>query len=294
MSVTVTRKGSGDALYFQIDSGDVAMIAAVRIPNAGSITLGQNQIQISKNITTNTTATPPSSMTLGASQSGETYTFTAASQLATVTEVQLIAPWGAILATVTVVDGTTPTGGSGSVPCFLADAPVLTPSGYKPISSLKKGDKVCTADNRVVRIMEVAHYQVPATKTTCPYVIPAGQFGATQDLHISPQHRVMLTPGGKLVEAQHIDGLRQDSSITGTIDYYNLELPNWSRDNMVVAGVTVESKARIERYVISSEEFIAMCRQQYGEISPALLEKAQQTCRILENGKIEVPVIRRR
>ncbi len=169
---------------------------------------------------------------------------------------------------------------------------MLTPSGYKPIASLRAGDKVTTADGRVVRIVEACHYRVPAAASTRPYIIPAGRFGATQDLPISPRHRVQVT-GGEMVEAQHISGLKQDASVTGTIDYYNLELPNWHRDNMVVAGVTVESKARVERYTVSASEFVAMLKSKYGEVTPALLEKAARTCRVVAGGRVEVPVVKR-
>jgi photosystem II stability/assembly factor-like uncharacterized protein len=189
---------------------------------------------------------------------------------------------------------TTMGGGVGAVavPCFLADAPVLTPSGYKPIASLRAGDKVQTADGRVVRIVEAGHYRVPAAAATRPYVIPAGRFGAIQDLHISPAHRVQVA-GGEMVEAQHIAGLKQDASVSGMIDYYNLELPNWTQDNMVVAGVTVESKARVERYTVSAAEFAYMLKAKYGEVTPALLERAAKTCHLVEGGRVSVPMVKR-
>ena len=133
---------------------------------------------------------------------------------------------------------------------------------------------------------------MPAAASTRPYVIPAGRFGATQDLHISPAHRVQIA-SGEMVEAQHIAGLKQDASVSGTIDYYNLELPNWHSDNMVVAGVTVESKARVERYTVSATEFASMLKSQYGEITPALLEKATRVCRVVDGGRVSVPLVKR-
>ena len=183
--------------------------------------------------------------------------------------------------------------GSGNgVPCFLADAPILTPRGYRPIASLKAGDKVRTADGRTVRILKASHYRVPASDATRPFVIPKGRFGATQALHISPKHRIMV--GGSLVEAGCIAGLKQDAAITGMINYYNLELPNWEHDNMVVAGVTAESQARVERYTMTAAEFKYSLIKRYGEITPAIVEKAASVCRILADGRIEVPVVRHR
>ena len=186
------------------------------------------------------------------------------------------------------------TGGAGAddVPCFLADAPILTPRGYRPIASLKVGDKVRTADGRSVRILKASHYRVPASDATRPFVIPKGRFGATQALHISPKHRIMVN--GALVEAGRIAGLKQDAAITGMIDYYNLELPNWEHDNMVVAGVTAESQARVERYTMTAAEFKYSLIKRYGTLTPAIVEKAVSVCRFLEDGRIEVPVVRRR
>lgn len=180
-----------------------------------------------------------------------------------------------------------------TVPCFLADAPVLTPSGYKPIGTLRAGDDVQTADGRVVQIVEACHYSVAATKSTRPFVIPQGRFGATQDLHISPRHRV-LVEDGSMVEALRIPDLQQDTTIDGTIEYYNLELPDWQHDTMVVAGVTVESKARIERLTVTVDEFKALLQSKYGVITPELLNHASQSCRFVAGGFIEVPLIRRK
>ena len=71
-------------------------------------------------------------------------------------------------------------GGNGHVvvSCFLANAPVLTPAGYAPISSLVEGDNVVTGDGRVVAIQRVSHTRVAAGPSVNPYVIPKGLFGA--------------------------------------------------------------------------------------------------------------------
>jgi hypothetical protein len=141
-------------------------------------------------------------------------------------------------------------GGGGPVVCFLADAPVLTPAGYKPIASLREGDMVTTADGRAVAIERVSVTRVPAPSAAVnPYVIKKGQFGATANLSISPRHRVAV-PGKGMVEAREL-GLKQQE-MAGAFDYYNLELPSWKSDNMVVAGVEVESLAPVRRMVVSA------------------------------------------
>lgn len=128
-------------------------------------------------------------------------------------------------------------GGGGGVPCFLGNAPVLTPSGYRPISELQVGDHVLTPEGESVPIMEVS---VTPNVQNCvrhnPYIVEAGMFGATQDVYISPRHRIMV-PGVGLVQARKL-GLQQLEMIE-PFTYYNLRLDGYK--HMVVANMHVES-----------------------------------------------------
>ena len=173
------------------------------------------------------------------------------------------------------------------IPCFLANAPVLTPTGYTKISALAEGDTVLTGDGRVVAIQRVLHTYVAAGPSANPYVIPKGTFGATARLLISPNHRVSTEQG--FVEARLL-GLQQEE-MTDEIEYYNLELPSWSQDTMVVAGVVVESLAPVRRATMTLGEFKKALVAQYGELTPAVLEKVQKTCRLLCGGRVECPVL---
>ena len=193
-------------------------------------------------------------------------------------------------ATITISIG----GGGGGepvfVPCFLGSAPVLTPTGYTNISKLAVGDKVTTADGRNVRIHRVMKKTVATGHSTNPYTIPAGQYGAIRDLAISPNHRVLMSDSS-MVEAQHL-GLKQQERASGeSIEYYNLELPSWSQDNMVVAGVVVESLAPVRRTTMTLGGFKKALVAQYGELTPAILAKVQKTCRLVANGRVECPVL---
>lgn len=174
------------------------------------------------------------------------------------------------------------------VPCFLADAPVLTPTGYRRIGEIEAGDEVVTGDGRTVAVQFVKRVATLAGPATNPYVIPRGRYGARQRLLISPGHRVQLADG-TLAEASTL-GLRQEE-MRGVFEYFNLELPNWQRDTMVVAGVTVESMAPVRRVIVSMETFLAGLRAQYGAITPALLERARRSVRVLADGKVEMPVL---
>ena len=173
------------------------------------------------------------------------------------------------------------------IPCFLANAPVLTPTGYTKMSALAEGDTVLTGDGRVVAIQRVLHTYVAAGPSANPYVIPKGTFGATARLLISPNHRVSTEQG--FVEARLL-GLQQEE-MTDEIEYYNLELPSWTQDTMVVAGVVVESLAPVRRATMTLGEFKKALVAQYGELTPAVLEKVQKTCRLLCGGRVECPVL---
>ena len=62
---------------------------------------------------------------------------------------------------------------------------------------------------------------------------------------------------------------------------------------MVVAGVHVESKAPIRRIVVSNKQFIQLLVQQYGEITPSVLDSIKKTCKFLTNDRVEVPVLKK-
>jgi hypothetical protein len=119
-------------------------------------------------------------------------------------------------------------------PCFLADAPVLTPTGYRPIASFRVGDLVQTASGNALPIVSIKKIRALPNHESLPYLIPSGLYGATQDLPISPHH--LVRQPGK--EARHL-GLAHHP-MTEPWDYYNLELTDHEAD-MVVAGVVVET-----------------------------------------------------
>lgn len=196
--------------------------------------------------------------------------------------------WG-YSTTVSVVDLGTGGAGGGAV-CFLGNAAILTPSGYKCIDTLRKGDLVITADGRPVQIQRVLHQQIAASKSTNPYRIARGQFGATESLLISPNHRIMVRDRG-MIEAYRL-GLPQVER-SGIIHYYNLELPDWEHDNLVVAGVEAESLAPVRRMTVSTETFVKLLEKRYGAtITPAVIQKIKERCVFNKDGTVEVPLLR--
>lgn len=180
---------------------------------------------------------------------------------------------------------------SDKVICFLADAPVRIPGGgVRAIANIQEGDLVETADGRAVAVKHVSVMACQPGAETNPYVIPRGRFGATADLKISPNHKV-AAGNGRMVEAKNL-GLKQ-VKMSGIITYYNLELPNWSTDRLVVAGVEVESLAPVRRKAIPVAEFNAMIARKYG-VNPAsgVVDKIRRMCTFLPNGMVEYPFLK--
>jgi hypothetical protein len=127
-------------------------------------------------------------------------------------------------------------GSTGPIPCFFGNAPILTPSGNVRIDSLKTGDVLVT-NKGFGFVKNLRSYKIPASAVTNPYLIPEGKYGATEDLPISPLHRVQVDT--ELIAAKDL-GLEQ-MQLTGQLHYFNVELDKWQ--NMFVAGVEVDSLA---------------------------------------------------
>jgi hypothetical protein len=174
---------------------------------------------------------------------------------------------------------------TGEIPCFFGSARVLTSTGYRRLDSIAAGDVVLTPDRSNAAINYVRTYTIDAGPATNPYVIPAGTFGAKRRLLISPDHKVCLADGRRVV-ARDL-GLDQEER-EGTLRYFNLELEGGA--DMVVDGVAVESLQYTHRVRMTVQELSAMLRETYGTITPAVLARVQRTCRFLDDGMVEVPV----
>ena len=126
--------------------------------------------------------------------------------------------------------------------CFLEDMPVLTPSGYIPIASLRIGDSVTTGTGGTSRIRSIKAKRMIPYAFSHPYVIPIGLYGAWTRLLISPHHRVKVGENCYM-EARFL-GLQREIMME-KFTYYNLELED-SDEDMIVAGVTVETWNEVE------------------------------------------------
>jgi hypothetical protein len=77
--------------------------------------------------------------------------------------------------------------------CFVSGTEVMTPNGPVAVENLQAGDLVITRDNGAQPIKWCGRQTMPAAGRFAPVSFAAGRYGATRDIAVSPQHRVLLT-----------------------------------------------------------------------------------------------------
>lgn len=131
------------------------------------------------------------------------------------------------------------------IPCFVEGTRILTPTGYRPVETLSRGDKVITADGRIVSVRLYRTYVKKTTPETAPYRIPPGLFiGQRKELLLSPMHAFQIArdlweiPRYAATRYPQIRQVRIGEAVT----YYHVELPDFFRDHLVINnGVITES-----------------------------------------------------
>lgn len=78
------------------------------------------------------------------------------------------------------------------MPCFVAGTLIDTPDGPVPVERLTAGDMVLTLDDGPQPVRWVGSRTTRATGDFAPIRIAAGSYGATRDIWLSPQHRVLV------------------------------------------------------------------------------------------------------
>lgn len=77
--------------------------------------------------------------------------------------------------------------------CFLRGTLIETERGPVPIEDLHPGDMVRTYDNGLQPLRWIGSTITQVTDATAPIRFAKGQFGATSDLWVSPNHRMLVT-----------------------------------------------------------------------------------------------------
>jgi len=81
----------------------------------------------------------------------------------------------------------------GPMPGLTAEVPIETPYGLVPVSRLKRGDTVFTANGDVVPILQTLKQTVPARGCLRPILLRAPFFGLSQDILLAPQQRLVVS-----------------------------------------------------------------------------------------------------
>ncbi|NIZ62891.1 type I secretion protein [Sedimentitalea sp. CY04] len=122
--------------------------------------------------------------------------------------------------------------GIETIICFTSGTRIATPAGARLIETLQPGDLVMTRDHGPQPVRWIGQTTTPALGDLAPIRIAKGQFGATRDLLVSPQHR-MLYKGSMaqclfgesevLVTARHmINDQTIRRQVGGMVTYFHL------------------------------------------------------------------------
>jgi hypothetical protein len=126
------------------------------------------------------------------------------------------------------------------IPCLTEDTIVLTPTGYKNITKLKKGELVTTSDNRNVEIMFIYNTTVIGNIKNYPCKIFKNSIGPDypkEDFLISRSHLIKYK--NYWIYPIKYFPLEKNQDV---IKYYHIILPNYLTDHLVINnGVIVES-----------------------------------------------------
>jgi hypothetical protein len=128
-------------------------------------------------------------------------------------------------------------GGSGArsyseFACFTSATLIETPQGVRKVGDLAVGDLVCTLLHGPQPVRWVGRRSVPGMGAMAPVRICKGTLGATRDLLISPNHRMLISGAHAqlymasdtvLVAAKHlVNGRTVKRSPTGFVTYVHI------------------------------------------------------------------------
>ena len=120
--------------------------------------------------------------------------------------------------------------------CFTRGCRLRTADGWKLVEDLKVGGLLWTLDHGPQEIRWIGHRRVRASAEKAPILIKAGTLGNTNDIRVSPQHKVMLsgwkceilfgTPDVLIAVKHLVDDDRIVKTAAGLVDYFHILLDN--------------------------------------------------------------------
>ena len=109
--------------------------------------------------------------------------------------------------------------------CFTKGTRILTPTGERPIETLRPGDAVVTQDHGAQELRWIGQRTVRASGTLAPICFLRQSIGNHRDLVVSPQHRMLCLAGRheRLAPAQDlIDNDRVSIAYGGMVTYLHV------------------------------------------------------------------------
>lgn len=126
--------------------------------------------------------------------------------------------------------------------CLSPETIVLTPTGYKKITTLQEGDYVLTSNLKKSKILKINEYSCYPSKINNPYIIKKGQISMNyppEDIKLSGGHAIKYKDDWILPKL--FPKFKQDN-LQRIIRYFHIELENYINDHLVINnGAIVES-----------------------------------------------------
>lgn len=138
----------------------------------------------------------------------------------------------------------------GPMPGLTSRTPIMTQSGEKPISTIRRGDVVITEQREAVPVLQVVRRVVPARGSFQPIRLHARYFGLHNDIVVAP-HQALIIAGSQVEytfnkEAVLVPARQLVNNVSAwfakgpeLVEYYQLLLAE--HEGIIAAGCPVES-----------------------------------------------------
>ena len=175
----------------------------------------------------------------------------------------------------------------GPMPSLTSGTPIATPTGYRAVNEMRRGDTVLTPSGEIVPVLEVLSRTVPACGRFRPVRMRAPYFGLQQDITVAPSQRLVLSGSeveylfgreSVLVPVCHLAGGSIVTPVTTgpVVTYWQLLLPR--HEAIIAAGTITESL------------FIGRLRRKKDQLSASILARHDRTT-LPEHGHSVHPVL---
>jgi len=128
------------------------------------------------------------------------------------------------------------------LPCILSKSLIKTPDGYIEIDNVKVGTLITTSDNRIVPVISTLKYQFDMVlDINFPICIPTHFFGQNipfRNTYITDNHAIFINEN--IVFGNDNKNILKKTIIDNPL-YFNIELPNYLTDKLVINNLVIES-----------------------------------------------------